>query len=76
MGNFSLLLLLILLFPSNVLLTPNETSENKEISTYLNADTTLGIFRDYSSEEIKNYYIDLADDKGIKGDELLDNLQP
>lgn len=76
MGNFSLLLLPILLFTSNALLTLNETSENKEISTYSNTDTTLGIFRDYSSEEIKNYYIDLADDKGIKGDELLDNLQP
>lgn len=66
------LFVLPILISSLSLFTPkiNNTS-----TTIINTEDSLGIFRDLTDEEVKDYYSSLANDDGIKGDQLLDELQ-
>ncbi len=54
---------------------PYFNQEVRAEESILNYDQSLGKFRDYTASEVKEYYDDLAIKDGIKGDELLDNLQ-
>ena len=49
---------------------------NDSQKSILNYSSSMGKFKDLTTEEIKSYYSTLEDKKGIKGDELLSYLQP
>lgn len=73
--NKLLLFLLALVSFNAYTLTPPFSQEVKAEESILNYDQSLGKFRDYTASEVRDYYSDLASKDGIKGDELLDNLQ-
>lgn len=55
-------------------LSLNYNVSASETTSILNYDESLGIFKDLTDDEIKEYYQDLSD--GLKGDDLLSALQP
>ena len=80
----SLLSFLPLVFSLSLSSTINEindkTSKNSmeinSTTSILNYDDSLGKFQDLTQSEVKSYYSDLSDNTGLKGEDLLKELQP
>lgn len=52
-----------------------ESKLNSPYKSILNYSSDMGIFKDLTKDEVVSYYSTLQDKKGIKGDELLTDLQ-
>ena len=71
---FKRIILVVAAFASVLSVCTNGTTKEVLADNLLNTDKSLGIFRDLSQDEIKDYYGSLSN--GLKGDDLLAKLQP